>query len=932
MADSDTPPPENPDDEAPETPADKAGDAGSSRTSGGFAPDIHGGNVQNLLIEEDLKKSYLTYAMSVIVARALPDARDGLKPSQRRILVAMHDLGLGPRAKHRKCAKIAGDTSGNYHPHGEQVIYPTLVRMAQHWNTRYILVDGQGNFGSISPDPPAAMRYTEARMTGACVEMLDDLDKDTVDFIPNYDESRTEPTVLPAKFPNLIVNGGQGIAVGMATSIPPHNLKEVCDALIHLIENPTCTVQDLMKHVTAPDFPTGALICGKQGIRDAYLTGRGHLSLRARVHFEEEKDREKIVIDEIPYQVGLERLVLKIVEAAKSGRITGIADVVDHSSKEGVRLVIELKRGENRDVVLNRLYKYTPLEFTFSVIMLALVRGRPRILNLKQILQQYVEHRMDVVTRRTRYLLAQAESEAHRLEGLLMALDHIDDIISIIRSSKDADDARDQMMAKYEFSVRQTGHILNMALRTLTGLEREKLKTQYAEIQDAIRDYQDILTNEARVYDIIKEDLYEMKEKYGDERRTLVVEDSGELAMEDLIADEVMAVTITNKGYIKREPLASYRVQSRGGKGIIGQRSKDEADFPEHLFIASTHDYLLFFTNDGRVYWQKVYDIPQLGRMAQGRAIVNLLELTPEQRMVSVVPVENFTAEASICIVSKRGYIKKCKLDEYSNPRRGGIITMGIDPDDEVIAAKYVQRGQELVLATRLGMAVRFEESVIRDMGRTARGVNGPRLEEGDQLVAVVVGAPGDYLLTVCELGLGKRTQLDEYRKVSSQRSKGVINVKITDKNGPVVAVTPVRDGDELMVMTESGKVIRCPVEDVRETGRAAVGVKVVDLGENDKVTAVARIAREDADAANEQAEAQKAEARELAERDSKSKPKDETGASTANGEMPPADPDAPEVKELLRRAEDQAKDDEADEKDADDAAPAKDKDGDDSQ
>ncbi|MCZ7647898.1 MAG: DNA gyrase subunit A [Planctomycetota bacterium] len=906
--------PEQPDDAPPPPPDDEdegaEGEDGAGGKPGrGSSPDYHGGKVQDLLIEDDLKKSYLTYAMSVIVARALPDARDGLKPSQRRILVAMNDLNLGPRHKHLKCAKIAGDTSGNYHPHGEQVIYPTLVRLAQWWNTRYLLVDGQGNFGSLNPDPPAAMRYTEARMTGASTELMEDLDKDTVDFVPNYDERLKEPTVLPGKFPNLIVNGGQGIAVGMATSIPPHNLQEVCDALIHLIENPECSVEDLMKFVVAPDFPTGALICGRQGIRDAYLSGRGHLTLRARVAFEEEKDREKIVVTEIPYQVGLERLVQKIVEAAKSGRITGISDVVDQTNKEGVRLVIELKRGENRDVVLNRLFKYTPLEYTFSVIMLALVRGRPRLLNLKQILQQYVTHRIEVITRRTRYLLAQAEAEAHRIEGLLMALDHIDDIISIIRASKDPDDARDQLMAKYEFSTRQATHILNMTLRTLTGLERDKLKARYAELQEEIRDYQDILTNRNRVYEIIKEDLYELKERYGDQRRTLVVEETGELAMEDLIADEVMAVTITHKGYAKREPLASYRLQSRGGKGIIGQRSKDDEDFPEHLFVASTHDYLLFFTNDGRVYWQKVYDVPQLGRMAQGRALVNMLELQPEQKVVSIVPVENFEADASICIVSKMGYVKKCAVEQYKHPRRGGIFTMGMAEGDEVIAAKFVKRGQEIVLATRLGMAVRFDESVIRDMGRTARGVNGPRLEEGDSIVSVVVGVPSDYLLTVCEKGIGKRTQLDEYRKVSSQRSKGVINVKITDKNGPVLAVTPVSDGDELMIMTESGKVIRCPVEDVRETGRAAVGVKLVELGEQDKVTAVARIAREDAAQAHEQAAALKAEAREQAIRDGKVKAEGENGGEPKPAGAETPDPDAkddPKVQELLRRAEEQ--------------------------
>ncbi|MCW8133718.1 MAG: DNA gyrase subunit A [Planctomycetota bacterium] len=905
---------------------------GDSETSG--PADIHGGVIQDLLIEDDLKRSYLTYAMSVIVSRALPDARDGLKPSQRRILVAMNDLNLGPRAKFRKCALIVGDCMGKYHPHGDQAIYPTLARLAQDWNTRYLLIQGQGNFGSVNPDPPAAMRYTEARMTGPTVEMLDDLDKDTVDFVKNYDESRDEPTVLPGKFPNLLVNGGQGIAVGMATNMPPHNLTEICDALVHLIENPDCTVDDLMKFVKGPDFPSAGLVCGRRGIEDYMRTGRGYLTLRARHHFEEEKDREKIVITEIPYQVGITRLIEKIVDAAKHERINGIYDVIDNTSKEGIRIVIELKRGENRDVVLNQLFKYTPLEYTFSVNALALVRGRPRVLNLKQLMQQYLEHRKEVIKRRTRWLLARAEEEAHIVEGLLIALDHIDDIIKIIRSSKDTESAREQLMDKYEFSTRQATQILNMPLRTLTGLERDKLKARFGELQEMIRDYQDILTNEMRVLEIMKEDAFELKEKYADGRRTMLVGEAGELGAEDLIADEVMAVTITHKGYIKREPLSSYRVQSRGGKGIIGAKSKDEEDFPEHLFIASTHDYLLFFVSDGRVYWQKVYDLPQLGRMAQGRALVNLLELAAEQKVVSIVPVKNFDEDASIFMVSEKGYLKKCLLSEYKNPRRGGISTMGLEDGDRLMDAKYVKRGQEIVLATKQGMAVRFLEDVVRDMGRSARGVNGPRLEDGDQIVSVVVGAATDFLLTVCEKGVGKRTQMDEYRQVGNQRSKGVINVKITDKNGPVVAVLPVREGDELMVMTASGKVIRSPIEDVRETGRGAVGVKLVDLEGEDKVAAVARVAREDAEAAHEQAAALKAEAKEQAERDGKTKsgkhdpigngtngtggtngsggePKPEGDAAAtpeASADGKPAGEQPEKVQELLKRAEDAEK------------------------
>jgi len=877
--------------------------------------DFHGGNVKDLLIEDELKHSYLRYSMSVIVARALPDARDGLKPSQRRVLMAMNDLNLGPRSKHRKCAKICGDTSGNYHPHGEAVIYPTMVRLAQHWNTRYMLVDGQGNFGSIDPDPPAAMRYTEARMTGPTMELFDDLEKDTVDLVANYDETRTEPTVLPARFPNLIVNGAQGIAVGMATQIPPHNLREICDALVTLIENPECTVNDLMQHVKGPDFPTGGLICGREGIHSACHTGRGHLTLRAKVHFEEEKDREKIVVDEIPYQIGLKRLIEKIVEAVKGDRIKGISYVNDESSKEGLRVVVELKRGENRDVILNQLYKYTPLEATFAVNMLALVRGRPRILNLKQMLEQYRDHRKDVIVRRTRYLLAKAEEHAHILEGKIIAVDHIDEVIKIIRAAKDPDEARDNLMTRFELTLRQTKAILDMSLRALTGLERDRLKAEYETTMDQIRDYQSILADMNRVLDIIKEDLYEIKEKYGDDRRSVIVGEAGDIDAMDLIADEVMAVNISHKGYVKREPLSSYRLQGRGGKGIIGARSKDDDDFPEHLFIANTHDYLLFFTNDGRVYWQKVYDLPQQGRMAQGRAIVNLLELQEGQKVVAIVPVENFEEDASIFIVSLQGYMKKCRLSEYKNPRRGGVATMGLEEGDHVMAAKYVKRNQEVVLCTRNGMAVRIDESVVRDMGRSARGVNGPNLEDGDSIVSVVVGQPGDYLLTVCEKGVGKRSQIDEYRKTSTQRAKGVINVKITEKNGPVVAVIAVSDGDEIMLMAEKGKVIRTKMEDVRQTGRAAIGVYMMELDDDDKIVTVAKIAAEDAKDAHEQAAALKAEAQDEKLRESGIIKKADLAAETGKSAEPatPPEPTGPvkpgvNLQEMINRAEGEQK------------------------
>ncbi|MCY3024231.1 MAG: DNA gyrase subunit A [Planctomycetota bacterium] len=925
------PPPSDDVNNSPQSGADKPGGS-PGQPEGGAAParesaaraagDIHGGRIKNLLIEDELKESYLRYAMSVIVARALPDARDGLKPSQRRVLWAMNDLTLRPNRKHYKSAKICGDTSGNYHPHGDQVIYPTLVRMAQSWNTRCPLVDGQGNFGSVNPDPPAAARYTEARMTWASVAMLEDVEKDTVEMVPNYDERLMEPTVLPGKFPNLIVNGAQGIAVGMATQIPPHNVSEVCDALVYLIENPECAIHDLMKFMKGPDFPTGGLLCGRQGIEEAFLTGRGHLTLRAKIHFEEEKDRERIIVDEIPYQVGLERLCQKIVEAVKADRIKGISDVRDESSKEGLRVVVDLKRGENRDVVLNQLYKYTPLETTFAVNTLALVRGRPRVLSLKQLLEQYREHRKDVIIRRTRYLLAQAEELAHILEGKIIAVDHIDEVIKIIRAAKDGDTARDALMARFEFTARQAKAILDMSLRALTGLERDKLKTEYAQVQDRIRDYQSILADINRVLDIIKEDLFEMKEKFGDERRTLIVGEAGDISLQDLVADEVMAVTISHKGYCKREPLASYRVQSRGGKGIIGARSKDDEDFPEHLFIASTHDYLLFFTNDGRVHWQKVYDLPQLGRMAQGRALVNLLELHEGQKVVSIVPVENFGQDASIFIASERGYMKKCAVSEYKNPRRGGISTIGLEEGDQVMAARYVRRSQEIVLCTRQGMAIRIDETVVRDMGRSARGVHGPTLKADDKIVSVVVGQPGDYLLTVCEKGVGKRSQIDGYRKTATQRAKGVINVKIGEKNGPVVDVIAVKEGDELMLMAEKGKVIRTRIEDVRQTGRGAVGVYLMDLDADDKIASVAKIAREEAEQAHEQASAIKAEQAEQREREGNGKKKaGESGTRPAAAAPPVPSPLAGEgqgegaakgtpdsAREMLKRAEDEQK------------------------
>jgi DNA gyrase subunit A len=804
------------------------------------------GHLVPTLVEDEMKDSYLNYAMSVIVSRALPDVRDGLKPSQRRILVAMNDLGLGPRAKYRKCAKICGDTSGNYHPHGESVVYPTLVRLAQDFATRYLLVEGQGNFGSVDGDPPAAMRYTEARMTEHAVLMLEDLDKATVDFVPNYDERLEEPVVLPSKFPNLIVNGGVGIAVGMATSIPPHNLAEVCDALIHLIANPGCTVQDLMKFVPGPDFPTAGIICGTSGMRNAYETGRGQITLRGRVDVEEGKNGKKtIVVSEIPYNLNKTNLIERIADLVKAETVTGISDVRDLSSREGMRIEIEVRKGEDADVILNQLYALTPLQETFSVIMIALVNGRPQTLSLKAMLQHYLEHRREVIRRRTRFLLEQAEKEAHILEGLVKALDVIDEIIALIRRSESPAVAQKGLVAEFGFTPVQADAILRMTLSKLTNLEREKLVKDLEELRLKIAEYKAILADVALVHDIIREDLYEMK-KTSDPRRTEIsAEEIQAFDKEALIQEEDVVVVLSHLGYIKRVPMTSYRKQRRGGKGLIGADVK-EKDFIETIFIASTHDYILFFTEDGRVRWQKVYDLPQLERTARGKPVSAILGLKEGERIAATVPVKTFD-KGFLVMATERGVIKKTELAEYGNPRPSGIIAIRLEEGDRLIGVATTSGGNEIVLGTAGGMAIRFHESDLRSMGRATVGVYGIDLEEGDKVVDMIVLTEGVTILTACENGFGKRSPVDEYR-LQSRGGKGVINIRTSERNGKVVGMLAVTDDNDLIMISQNGIVVRITVADIRAMGRATQGVRFIRLDGGDRLMSIARVVKEEDD------------------------------------------------------------------------------------
>jgi DNA gyrase subunit A len=796
-----------------------------------------------VLLEEEMKSSYIDYSMSVITARALPDVRDGLKPSLRRILMAMNDLNLAPGRPHRKCAKIAGDTSGNYHPHGEQVVYPTLVRMAQDFNMRYPLVDGQGNFGSIDGDAPAAMRYTEARLAPLAMEVLADLDKDTVDFMPNYDGTRKEPVVLPSRFPNLLCNGSSGIAVGMATNIPTHNLSEVVDALVALIDDPDLEDEGLLKYIQGPDFPTGGIIYGTGGIREYFKTGRGRIALRARASIEKQKSgKESIIVTEIPYQISKSNLLEKIADLVNNKIIEGISDLRDESDREGMRMVIELKRESPAEIILNQLFKLTQMQTTFGVIMLALVDGEPKVLNLKELLTLFIEHRHTVITRRTKYELAQAENKAHILEGLKIALDNIDEVIKLIKSSKDPASAKDGLMKKFKMSEIQARAILDMRLQRLTNLERKKIEDEYLETIKLIAALKGILESKAKRMNLIKEELLELKKNYGDLRRTEIREEEEEFTIEDLIAEEDMVITITHNGYIKRLGIYAYRKQGRGGRGVIGIETREE-DFVEHLFIASTHDYILFFTNTGRCHWLKVHEIPVGGRVTKGKSILNLLDLTPEESIRAFAPVKNFDENHYVVMATRKGTIKKTSLSAFSNPRRGGINAIGIEEGDELIEASITDGTSDIVLGTKGGLAIRFPENKVRSMGRTAYGVRGISLRGKDEVVGMVVIKRDASLLVVTENGYGKRSPISDYR-VTNRGGKGVINVKTTERNGKVVAIKEVLEDDELMLITEKGIIIRQPVKQIKEIGRNTQGVRLITLDKGDKVMDVARVVK----------------------------------------------------------------------------------------
>ena len=812
--------------------------------------------IVDMNIEHEMKTSYMNYSMSVIVSRALPDVRDGLKPSQRRILVAMNDLNLAPGRGYRKCAKIAGDTSGNYHPHGEGVVYPTLVRLAQDWVMRYPLVDGQGNFGSIDGDAPAAMRYTEARLTALAMEMLADLERNTVDFRPNYDETREEPTVLPSVVPNLLVNGCSGIAVGMATEVPPHNLREICDAIVAIIDRPEMETEDLLKIVSGPDFPTGGIIYGTQGIRDCYRTGRGIMKVRSRVQVEEGKGgRMSLVATEIPFQVNKGSLLEKIADMVRQGKVAGISDLRDESDRDGMRIVIELKKDANPKVVLNNLFVHTPLQTSVGAIMLALVDNRPQVLTLRAILDQYVRFRREVVRRRTEFDLAEAERRAHVLEGLKIALDHLDAVIALIRRSKDVEAAREGLMKEFKLSEIQASAILEMRLQRLTGLEREKIEKEYLEVIQLIEKLRSILASEKKMLAIIQDEVRRLREKFGDERRTQIVAEEGEINYEDTIEQKDMVITISHAGYIKRQEVSAYRAQRRGGKGVIGARTKDD-DYIEHLFVANTHAYLLFLTDKGRCYWLKVHEIESAGRMAKGRPLVNHLEgLSREEKVQAVVAVKTFDDQHYLVCATRQGKIKKTLLSAYGNVRKAGINAVLLEEGDALIEAIITDGTQDIILAKKKGLAIRFHENEVRAMGRTATGVKSVTLDDDTDEVVSMVGVKRQAtLLAVTENGYGKRSELAEYR-VSHRGGKGIITIKTTDRNGNIVAVKEVVDGDELMIITRQGQMIRMPVKGIGVMGRNTQGVRLVNLSEPtegellpDVVSGVTRVVSEDDD------------------------------------------------------------------------------------
>lgn len=811
--------------------------------------------IRPVFIEQEMKTSYLNYAMSVIVGRALPDVRDGLKPVHRRILYAMKELGLDHNRAYKKSARIVGEVLGKYHPHGDTAVYDTLVRMVQDFSLRYPLVDGQGNFGSVDGDSAAAMRYTEARFAGITDEILRDIDKNTVNFAPNFDESLEEPTLLPATLPNLLCNGSSGIAVGMATNIPPHNLNEVSDAIMATIDNPEIQTKELMKFIKGPDFPTGAMICGTEGIKSAYETGRGLVKLRAKASIEELKGgRQAIIISEIPYQVNKASLIENIADLVNDKKIEGISDVRDESDKDGMRVVIDLKRDSNAQIVLNQLYKHTSMQTTFGIIFLALVDGSPRVLKLKEILNEYIRHRKEIITRRTIFDLAKAKDRAHIVEGLIKAVDILDKVIKTIRKSKTPAEAKAALIEDFDFSDRQAQAILEMQLQKLTGLEIHKLEEEFKELMKRIEYLESILKSEKKVLEIIKEELGKLKEKYGDERRTEIARSvDTDLDVEDLIADEDVVVTISRQGYVKRLPVTTYRKQKRGGVGV-GSGGVDE-DFVEHLFIASTHDTLLLFTTKGKAFTIKVYDLPQASRISKGKFMANFVSLAQGEKITSYIPIQKFEEGKYLVMCTKLGQIKKCNLTDFENTRRNGIIAIGLDGKDELIAAELTDGKQEIFMATREGKAIRFPEDEVRSMGRNAGGVRGISLDGKDYVVGMEVVDKKAKLLTVTEKGFGKQSAVDEYR-ITGRGGKGVTNVKVTDKNGEVVGLKCVTEKYDLMLISQSGMVVRIPVKDVRETGRVAQGVRLINLKkDNDKVTSVTSVEPEDDVATEAQAE-----------------------------------------------------------------------------
>jgi DNA gyrase subunit A len=802
-----------------------------------------GGNKSHLPIniEDEMRRSYLDYAMSVIVGRALPDIRDGLKPVHRRILFGMNDMGLLPNRPTKKCAKITGEVMGKYHPHGDAAIYDALVRMAQPFSMRYPLVEGQGNFGSIDGDPPAAMRYTEARLSRIAMALLDDIDKETVDFRPNYDESESEPEVLPARAPNLLVNGSSGIAVGMATNIPPHNLTEIINATIHLIQHPRAPLSEILTMVEGPDFPTGGFILGRQGILDAFTRGRGQLKIRARAAIERlGKDKEQIVVTEIPYQVNKSKLIEQASALVNDKKIEGIGDIRDESDRDGMRIVFELKRGEQAEVVLNNLYKHTQLQTGFGVIMLSIINGQPRELGLVDIIKHFIDHRQEVVRRRTDYELRKAREREHLLLGFQKALDNLDEVIRIVRASRQPREAREALIGRFEFSEKQAQAIIEMQLQRLTGMERQKIIDELAEIQRRIAGYLEILGSDKMLRDVIIKELKDIQKEYGDARRTQVIEDTGEILIEDLVAVEDVAVTVTRGGYLKRTAVDTYRRQSRGGKGRIGMGTRAE-DVVEHLIVASTHSYLLIFTSRGRVYWLKAYEIPDASTSGKGKHITNLISLQPDETVKAFLSVKDFVADRFVVMVTKHGVIKKSELTEFDNPMSRGIIAVGLDEGDELISARITQGDNYIFLGSYRGQAIRFAEGQVRAMGRQARGVRAMHLAPGDFLVGMVVVEEDGIILSIAENGFGKRTPLESYR-LTARGGKGVINMKTTHKTGNVVAILSVKDDSDLAIVSQSGKIIRIESSTIRQVGRSTQGVKLVSLEEGDKVAAASLI------------------------------------------------------------------------------------------